>query len=149
MPPLVWLITHKRSWPGPLALQASSRPRWSRNPRQSGCRNSWSVLCSQGTQRSRQWSVCSQWSGPELSLYQNLWCGWPGGRTRGGVIWASSKRKRKKKPLPCVRKRKSLLVTFHSSTLLIQLYQVMMKLKTVKSALLIIIIIIKYIWNYK
>lgn len=70
-------VTHKHSWPDPLGFQASSRPRTSRSPRQSGCRNSWSGLCLRGTQRSRRWSVCSRWSGPELSWCQNLCCGWP------------------------------------------------------------------------
>lgn len=82
-------ITHKHSWPDPLGVPASSRPRTSRSPRQSGCRSSWSGLCWPGTQRSRRWSVCSRWSGPELSRCQSLWCGWPARRAGRGVSQAS------------------------------------------------------------
>lgn len=86
-------VTHKHSWPDPLELQASSHPRRSRSPRRSGCRNSWSGLCLPGIPKSRRWSVCSQWLGPELSRCQNLCCGLPGRGAGRGVIQASSKGK--------------------------------------------------------
>ena len=101
-----YTVTHKHSWPDPLGLQASSRPRMSQSPRQSGCRNSWSGLCLPGTRRSRRWSVCSQWSRPGLSRCQNQCCGWPdrgaGSQVRQGVWWEGSTWERT--PLQCVQK---------------------------------------------